>query len=191
MYAPGSTPTPATPEVVLKIVAVSGSLRAASANTALLRAAASLAPQGVEIVLYDEVGELPHFNPDREGAPPPVVARWQALLLGCDAVLLACPEYAHGVPGAFKNALDWVVGTAGLEGLPVALINTAPRAVHAQAALAEVVATMGWSIVEPASMRMPVARKGVLPPAIGLDPQVAAPLRAALQALAAARRKNA
>jgi chromate reductase len=172
---------------ILKFIAVSGSLRAASANTALLRAAIALAPPGVEIVLYDEVGELPHFNPDREGAPPAVVARWQALLLGCDGVLIACPEYAHGVPGAFKNALDWVVGTVGLEGLPVALINTAPRAAHAQAALAEIVATMGWIVSAAASVLIPVARKGVLLSDIGTEPQFAEPLRQALAALAAAR----
>jgi chromate reductase len=174
----------------LKIVAVSGSLRAASANTALLTAAAGLMPPGVTLTVYDEVGELPHYNPDREGAPPAVVARWQSLLLGCDAILLACPEYAHGVPGAFKNALDWVVGTVGLEGMPVALINTAPRAAHAQAALAEIVATMGWSIVAQACATIAVARKGVALQDIGSDPQFADPLRAALDALtqAAARR---
>jgi chromate reductase len=170
----------------LNIVAVSGSLRAASANTALLRAASGMAPPGVELLVYDEVGELPHFNPDREGEPPAVVARWQTLLLGCDAVLLACPEYAHGVPGAFKNALDWVVGTVGLEDLPVALINTAPRAGHAQAALAEIVTTMGWRLVADACVTIPVARKGVLLADIGRDPQFAQPLAGALQALAQA-----
>lgn len=177
-------------EKLLKIIAVSGSLRAASANTALLRAAVTLAPPGISIELYDAIADLPHFNPDREHAPPACVTRWQSLLLGCDAILIACPEYAHGVPGAFKNALDWVVGTVGLEGLPVALINTAPRAVHAQAALAEIVATMGWAIVAPASTTIPVARKGVVLSDIGTDPQFADPLRQALQtlALAAARR---
>jgi chromate reductase len=170
----------------LKLVAISGSLRAGSANTALLRAALDLAPPGVELQLYDEVGELPHFNPDLETAPGAAVARWQALLLGCDGVLIACPEYAHGVPGAFKNALDWVVGTAGIEGLPVALINTAPRAVHAQAALAEIIATMGWFIVDDACVTIPVARKGVALGAIGREPQFTQPLQLALQALALA-----
>lgn len=99
----------------MKIVAVSGSLRAASVNTALLRAAIALAPAGVEVSLFGEAASLPHFNPDLEEATPVVVGRWQGLLLGCDAILIACPEYAHGVPGAFKNALDWVVGTVGLE----------------------------------------------------------------------------
>lgn len=170
----------------MKFIAISGSLRAASANTALLRAAIELAPAGVEIVLYDEVGSLPHFNPDREAEPPAAVAHWQALLLGCDGVLIACPEYAHGLPGTFKNALDWVVGTVGLENLPVALINTAPRAMHAQAALAEVVATMGWAVVADASLTIPVARKGVDLAAVGLEPQFAGPLRQALQGLARA-----
>ena len=170
----------------MKLVAVSGSLRAASANTALLRAAAGLAPPGVDVVLYDEVGALPHFNPDLEGFALPVVARWQSLLLGCDGVLIACPEYAHGIPGAFKNALDWVVGTVGLDGLPVALINTAPRATHAQASLAEIISTMGWSVIEAASVTIPVARKGAPPPVAGLEPQFAGPLRLAVLALALA-----
>ena len=170
----------------MKFIAVSGSLRAASANTALLRAAIGLAPAGIEIVLFDEVGGLPHFNPDREAEPQAAVAHWQALLLGCDGILIACPEYAHGVPGAFKNALDWVVGTVGLADLPVALINTAPRAAHAQAALAEIVATMGWIVVADASPTIPVARKGVDLAAIGQEPQFAGPLLLALQALARA-----
>ncbi|MES2015759.1 MAG: NADPH-dependent FMN reductase [Pseudomonadota bacterium] len=168
----------------LKFVAISGSLRAASANTALLRAAVALAPAGTEIVVYDGVGKLPHFNPDLEAAPDAEVVRWQTLLLECDGVLIACPEYAHGVPGAFKNALDWVVGTVGLENLPVALINCAPRAVHAQAALAEIIATMGWAIVAPASVTIPVARKGVALAGTACEPQFAGPLRLALQTLA-------
>ena len=95
--------------------------------------------------------QLPHFNPDWEAEAPDVVRRWQALLRGCDAVVIACPEYAHGIPGAFKNALDWVVGTVGLEGKPVALSNTAARAHHAQEQLADVITTMGWTIIDPAS----------------------------------------
>ena len=167
-------------------MAISGSLRAASANTGLLRAAAVLAPPGLVITLYDEVAALPHFNPDQESPPPAVVARWQALLRECDAILIACPEYAHGVPGSFKNALDWVVGTAGLEGKPVALINTSPRASHAQAALAEIVATMGWLVVEATSVRIACARKELDPATLAATPAFAEPLRAALLVLAEA-----
>lgn len=131
----------------MNIVAISGSLRAASTNTALLRAAAALAPPHLAITIYTGIGDLQHFNPDQETSPPAAVERWQPLLLNSDALLIACPEYAHGVPGSSKNALDWVVGTPGLDGLPVALLNSSPRAGHAAAALAEIVTTMGWCVV--------------------------------------------
>jgi chromate reductase len=168
------------------VIAVSGSLRAASVNTALLRAAAVLAPPGLVVTLYEEVSALPHFNPDQETPPPAIVARWQTLLRGCDAILIAAPEYAHGVPGSIKNALDWVVGTTGLEGKPVALLNSSPRAGHAHAALAEIVSTMGWSVLEAASVRIPCARKDIDPAALLDMPEFAEPLRAALLLLAEA-----
>lgn len=167
-------------------MAISGSLRAASINTGLLRAAAALAPPSLTITVYEEMGALPHFNPDDETTPPPVVVRWQTLLRQCDGVLIACPEYAHGLPGSFKNALDWVVGTTGLEGKPVALLNSSPRASHAHAALVEVLATMGWCVLEAASVCIPCARKDVQPHALAGMPEFAEPLRAALLLLAEA-----
>lgn len=159
-------------------------------NTALLRTAVRLAPPGLAITVYTEAGELPHFDPDQEGEPPDTVLRWQALLQRSDAVLIACPEYAHGVPGSFKNALDWVVGMAGLSALPVALINSSPRAEHAAAALAEIVTTMGWRIVEAASIRIPCARKDIDPTALAAMPEFSEPLRAALLVLAEAARHH-
>ncbi len=170
----------------MHVIALSGSLRAASVNTALLRAAAVLAPPGLVVTLYEEIGSLPHFNPDLEAQPPAAVARWQALLRGCDAILIASPEYAHGVAGSIKNALDWVVGTTGLEGKPVALLNSSPRAGLAHAALAETLATMGWSVLDAASVRIPCARKDIDPAAITTLPEFADPLRSALVLLAKA-----
>ncbi len=172
-------------DLSLHVIALSGSLRAASVNTALLRAAAVLAPPGVVVTLYEEMGSLPHFNPDQE-TPPAAVARWQTLLLGCDAILIASPEYAHGVPGSIKNALDWVVGTTGLEGKPVALLNSSPRASVAQAALAEIVTTMGWCVLDAASVRIPCACKNIDPTTLLDMPEFAEPLRAALLLLAEA-----
>ena len=173
-------------DLSLHVLALSGSLRAASANTALLRAAGALAPPGLVVTLYDEVGTLPHFNPDHELTPPPEAARFQSLVHACDAILIACPEYAHGVPGSLKNALDWLVGITGLENKPVALINSSPRASHAQAALTEIVATMGWSVLEAASVRIPCARKDIDPSALTDMPEFSEPLRAALLRLAEA-----
>ena len=93
----------------MKIIAISGSLRARSSNLALLRAAAALAPEEIEVAIYEGLGALPHFNPDddEEGATPPApVAALRALLADADGIVISTPEYAHGLPGSLKNALD-------------------------------------------------------------------------------------
>src|SRR5256885_8484177 len=111
------------------IVAICGSLRAHSSNLALLQAAVRVAPAGVRIILYDGLGRLPHFNPDLDqegGAPPPAVAELRRSLIAADAVLISSPEYAHGVPGALKNMLDWLVSPGELVDKPVAPLNPAP-----------------------------------------------------------------
>ena len=129
--------TTAPPTVTL--LAVSGSLRAASANTALLRAAARLAPEGVELVLYGGLATLPHFNPDLDdldaGTAPPPVMDLRSRLDASDGVLISSPEYAHGVPGALKNAIDWVVSSGQIYEKPVALLNASMGATHAHASL--------------------------------------------------------
>ncbi len=133
----------------MKIVAISGSLRAVSSNTAQLRAMIALAPPEMEITPYERLGDLPHFNPDLdvEGATPPApVSDLRARLLLADAVVISTPEYAHGVPGALKNALDWLVSDGGLVGKPVVLL-TAPRATYARDSLAETLRTMSWRVI--------------------------------------------
>src|SRR5260370_22765829 len=109
-----------------RIVGLSGSLRARSSNTALVRAAFALVPATTETVLYEGVGTLPHFNPDldQEGdIPPPTVAGLRTLLCTADGFIVSVPEYAHGLPGAFKNALDWVVSSGELAHKPVLVLN--------------------------------------------------------------------
>jgi NAD(P)H-dependent FMN reductase len=149
------------------IVAISGSLRARSSNAALLRAAASVAPAGVEFVFYEGMGDLPHFNPDldAEGSTPPEpVRRLRELLIRADAILISSPEYAHGVPGSFKNLLDWLVSTGELVGKPVALLNAAPAGCeYAQSAILETLRTMNWNVVAEACCIRPfVKRRGAL-----------------------------
>lgn len=143
------------------ILAVSGSLRAASYNTAALRAAALAAPPGVTVHVYDGIGTLPLFDPDLDGAvddaaPPAPVAAWRAALDAADALLIASPEYAHGISGVMKNALDWAVSMPTFPGKPVALLNTSPRAHHAQDALREVLVTMSARLVPQASIALPL-----------------------------------
>jgi NAD(P)H-dependent FMN reductase len=97
------------------------------------------------------IGDLPHFNPDidrEEDVPPPEVAAWSALR-SADGVVISCPEYAHGLPGSFKNALDWLVSSGEFMEKPVLLLNAAPAGGQfAQAALAETLRMIGAIILE-------------------------------------------
>ena len=113
----------------LRILGIAGSLRAGSLNRALLRAAVDLAPVGMAIELFD-LAEIPLYNGDVEAAgDPPGVAAFKAAIAASDGVLIATPEYNHGVPGVMKNAIDWASRPprgAPLGGKPVGLIGASP-----------------------------------------------------------------
>lgn len=170
-----------------KILAISGSLRTASSNTAVLRAASKLAPEGVVITVYDGLGNLPLFNPDLEGAEPPSVTGFRACLRASDGVLIASPEYAHGVTGVIKNALDWVVGGEEFVNKPVALLNASPRATHAQAALTETITVMSAHIVAEASITVSLLGKNLDAAGIVSHSEISGALRAAIVAFARAQ----
>lgn len=171
----------------MRILAVSGSLRAVSSNTAALQAAGMLAPEGVEIVLYPSVGDLPHFNPDLDTeTPPAVVAAWRREIGRSDGLLICSPEYAHGMAGALKNALDWLVSSLEFADTPTALINTSPRAHHAQDQLREVLSTMSARLVEAASITLPLHGRGLDAAGVAADPALSAQLASAMQAFAGA-----
>lgn len=131
----------------LKVLALCGSLRAESVNLALLRALAGAAPDGVQVQFFDGLRHLPLFNPDEEDAAHAAVTKFRAALREADVVVIACPEYAHGIPGAFKNALDWVVGSAEFDQKPTLLLAASARGQHAPAQLAEVLRTMGAVLI--------------------------------------------
>jgi chromate reductase len=172
----------------MKILAMSGSLRAASSNTNVLLAAMQLAPPDVEISLYRGIAELPHFNPDVETVSiPPVVEILRTQVQEAGALLVCCPEYAHGVPGSFKNMLDWLVGI-GLNGKPVGLINASPRATFVHAALIEILTIMGGDMVEGALVTVPLVGRPLDADGIAADPQLSATLRGGVTALAEAAR---
>jgi chromate reductase len=170
----------------MKILAISGSLRAASLNSALLRAIARLAPVDISVVLYRGLGDLPLFNPDIAASDPSPVADLRTQIIAADALLIASPEYAHGVTGVMKNALDWMVGCEAFVHKPVALLNASPRAIHAQAALRETVAVMSAHIIEEASITVPILGSNLSEDEIVLHPDISASLYAALVALRAA-----
>ncbi|VVD82517.1 NADPH-dependent FMN reductase [Pandoraea terrigena] len=168
---------------MIRILALSGSLRAASSNACALSAAALLVPPGVTIEAYDEIGELPHFNPDLEANLPVRIVDLRARVGQADALLIACPEYARGIPGSFKNLLDWLVGSLEFPGKPVAMINTSPRASDAQAALKLVLETMSATLVQDACITLQRLGKQTDPVTIANDPVSGEALRHALTAL--------
>lgn len=175
----------------IRIIAISGSLRSGSSNTMLLRAAAAMAPRGVTVELYDGIDRLPFFNPDLDDEHvPAAVESFRAVLRTAHGLLLSSPEYAHGVPGVLKNALDWLVGSTQGEIVdkPVALINASPRSTHAQASLVETLRTMSARVV--ADVRLGVSLKAQAFDEASLrdEPDVVRVVSSALAALEAAVR---
>jgi NAD(P)H-dependent FMN reductase len=171
------------------ILAISGSLRARSTNTEVLRALQHVAPGSVEVVLYGDLGGLPHFNPDldREGMEPPSAVRALRNLVGAaEGIFICSPEYAHGVPGVLKNALDWLVSAAEIVHKPIGLLNASPRSTHAQASLAETLRTMSTRLAPGASIALPLEGRRLAAAEIAADPALSASLRGALEALLSA-----
>ena len=144
-----------------RVLCLCGSLRRVSANLAALEAARKLAPASLRLEIYPGMGALPWFSPDAEVDPlPQTVLDLRAAIGRADALLIACPEYAHGIPGAFKNLLDWLVGALEFPGKPVLLLNaSAQGAHHAQDALMEVLETMSARLLSsgPPPVRLPGA----------------------------------
>jgi NAD(P)H-dependent FMN reductase len=120
----------------MRVLGVCGSLQRESGNLTLLRTAAALAPPAVEIVLFDGLRLLPHFDPDLEnaGLPAPVEA-WRMALSESQAVLIASPEYGHSLPGALKNAIDWVIGSGEFYRKAVAITAAVPSSERGQRGL--------------------------------------------------------
>jgi chromate reductase, NAD(P)H dehydrogenase (quinone) len=140
----------------VRILAISGSLRKESYNTALIRALVNLAPSDIDVVVFDELQHIPLFNPDRENENISAVIKLKTEINKSNALIISSPEYAHGIAGVLKNALDWLVSGEEFPYIPVALTNTSPRATHAQLALREVITTMSGNIIEEASISVPL-----------------------------------
>lgn len=170
---------------MIRLLAISGSLRAVSSNTSLLKAAQLLAPETMRIELYDGLASLPHFNPDLDIEPlPPPVAELRAKIDVADGLLISSPEYARGVPGSLKNALDWLVSGAEFPDKPFALFNASDRSANAQAALKLTLQTMSGRMVEEAEITIRLLGKTQTPSELAGDPEIAQTIRAALQAFA-------
>jgi len=170
-----------------RVLCLCGSLRRVSSNRAALEAARQLASASLELAMYDDLATLPLFNPDDERDPlPPSVLALREAVGQADALLIACPEYAHGVPGAFKNLLDWLVGSLEFPGKPVLLLNASARgSYHAQEALAEILRTMSAELLSTQPFPVALPGAGCTTEQILVSTERCAELRAALGHLAA------
>ncbi|WP_459624447.1 NADPH-dependent FMN reductase [Burkholderia sp. 3C] len=168
---------------MIRLLSMSGSLRALSSNTALLDAAAAIGVPGVSVQAWRGLDTLPPFNPERQDDPPSPVQALRDAVARADGLLIACPEYARGIPGAFKNALDWLVASDGFPGMAVALFNASPRASDAQAALRLVLTTMSAHCVAPASIALPLLGPPRTAAQIAADPAHREAISGALAAM--------
>jgi chromate reductase len=161
----------------MRVLGISGSLRANSLNSALLRAAAERLPGGAELVEFERLREVPPYDEDVElEATPTVVEELRQAVREADAVLIATPEYNHSIPGQLKNALDWVsrpAGKSALNGKPAAAIGASTGmfgAVWAQAELRKVLGALGGRVVE-AELPVGHAKDQLLDNHLELSPQ--------------------
>jgi chromate reductase, NAD(P)H dehydrogenase (quinone) len=127
------------------------------------------------------LNDLPHFNPDLESTTIPAVVDLNTQINWADGLLISTPEYAHGVPGVLKNALDWLVSSEDFVGKPIALWNTSPRATHAQADLIEILTTMAGRVISEASIAIPLMGKKLDVTGIIADQEMAGELKKAIE----------
>jgi len=180
----------------MRILGIPGSLRRDSHNRRLLAGAAAALPPPAELVVFDGLKALPHFDEDDEAAPAIAVHTWRSAIADADALLFATPEYNSSIPGALKNAIDWAsrpVADAALRNKPVAVIGASTGsfgAIWAQAELRKTLTSAGARVLDRelpvASADQSIREDGTL-----LDEQLAAELDSILAELieAAALRK--
>jgi NAD(P)H-dependent FMN reductase len=171
------------------LLGISGSLREQSSNSRLLAAVKEMLPAGTEFRQYEGLGDLPQFNPDldRDDAEPHSAVRaWREQLREATAVVICTPEYARGVPGSLKNALDWVVSSGEFVGMRTALISASPHPDGGSTALASLALTLGMMsavIPDNASLAVPFVSKIVGRDGSITDAAVLSSLRSLVSAL--------
>jgi NAD(P)H-dependent FMN reductase len=167
----------------MNILAISGSLQSQSSNSALVRHAAAHCGTGLEVQVFDQLAELPHFNPELDGEDPPAPVRTLRAMAGtADAILIASPEYAHEMPGSLKNALDWLASSGELYGKPAAFLCASPsqeRGGFAREALQRTLEAEGARVVMSTTVAMRRSTSG----APDSDPAAAEVVVSALETL--------
>jgi len=166
---------------MIRILGISGSLRATSSNNAIMKVVARMAPGNVEFKIFEGLAGLPHFN-DSATTPAPV-ENFQRLLKEADGIFICTPEYAFGVPGSLKNALDWTVGSGDFVNKPVALVTASSAGDKAHAALLQTLTAIAADIVEGGTLLIPFVRSKLNDKGEITDAATSAALRSVLEAL--------
>ncbi|WP_163853527.1 NADPH-dependent FMN reductase [Paenibacillus elgii] len=153
----------------LVVLGISGSLREQSSNTRLLSFIGGMMPAGIEFRMYQGLASLPHFSPDLDGDEDPwheAVREWREELRAANAVVICTPEYARGVPGTLKNALDWIVSSGEFVNKPTAVVSASPHPDGGAIALQSLILTlkmMTAAIPDEASLAVPFVSKMIGP----------------------------
>jgi len=179
--------------VVSTVLAVSGSLRAGSANTGLVRMAARLAPDGLAVTVRDGIDLLPHYNADLDtpDTVPDVCTAWRDDVRAADALFLAVPEYNYGPSGVLKNAIDWLtrpVGEHAIRGKVIAIVTSAGRGggSRVQPPLVEILGLLGNTMVTEPAIMVAKGNERISSDGSTTDPEIETLVRARLDAIVAA-----
>jgi chromate reductase len=170
----------------INILAISGSLRPNSSNSSIINKVIEIAGANIHFDIYDGLADLPHFNPDLDhDSPPAAVISWRNQLKNIDAVLICTPEYAFGVPGSLKNALDWTVSSGEFVDKPTALITASSVGSNGHAALLLTLGAISANVPEYGKLLIPFVRTKVNGDGSITDTEILASLQKVLDALVA------
>lgn len=144
--------------MTISILAVSGSLRKKSTNSRLLSEMSKHVDAEISYTIFDQIEELPQFNPDKENNLASETSDWIRKVKKADVLVIATPEYAHGIPGSLKNALDWLVSTDAFIEKHFSIYSVCPRPLHCPQSLLEVLKTMSGIHLSEADITIDIAR---------------------------------
>ena len=163
-----------------KVLAIPGSIRASSSNFLLLRAIAEMMAATLDVVIFDGLAGLPHFDPGVVDAPA-AVAAFRGMLRAADGVIICTPEYAHGVPGSLKNAIDWTVASCEFSGKPTVLITASTDGRFGHAALLETLRVIEARDVDRLALLIPFVRSKIDAISGVVEPSTLAEVRALME----------
>ena len=144
------------------IFAISGSLRTGSSNHAILNMLGKMIPSSIKYSIYDGLSEIPAFDPDLDNEEPPVsVAAFRKQISEANVIIICTPEYAYGVPGALKNALDWTVSSGSFSGKPVSLITASTGGENAHEAMIKILGAVNSDRIEEATLLISYVRSKI------------------------------